>query len=194
MGVVADTLTFDLPSRVGRERGALSAAGRAPVLSRSWPAIADSVPAARRALVALAEAAGASSGQLNAVRLASSEALANIVVHAYPANHTGLIHVAATGASGEVWIVIADDGVGLRGRKDSPGLGHGLRLIADACDELTILQRAGGGTELRMRFNLADDENPREDRLAQDPARAVQSRGSVASASAPASPRLATTK
>jgi anti-sigma regulatory factor (Ser/Thr protein kinase) len=194
MGAVADSLTFDLPSRVGRERAALSAADRPPVLTRSWPAIAHSVPAARRALVALAEAAGASSEQLDAVRLASSEALTNIVVHAYPAKHAGLIHVAATVASGELWIVIADDGGGLRARKDSPGLGHGLRLIADACEELTILQRAGGGTELRIRFNLGDDEKTREDRSAHAPARAIQSRGSVASASAPASPRLATTR
>jgi anti-sigma regulatory factor (Ser/Thr protein kinase) len=122
--------------------------------------------------VALAEAAGASSEQLDAVRLASSKALTNIVVHAYPANRAGLIHVAATVASGEVWVVIADDGCGLRAGKDSPGLGHGLRLIADACDELTILQRAGGGTELRMLFTLGDGKTrARTDRLTVPPGR-----------------------
>ena len=40
----------------------------APALSRGYSAVADSVPLARNALVSVAEAAGAGSDQLEAVR------------------------------------------------------------------------------------------------------------------------------
>ena len=67
MGVVArDELGEDLP----------------PSLSRDYSAVADSVPLARNALVAMARAAGADQAQLEAVRLAASEALTNAVIHA----------------------------------------------------------------------------------------------------------------
>jgi two-component sensor histidine kinase len=51
-------------------------------------------------------------------------------------------------------VQVADEGGGLAPRVDSPGLGLGLILIAQACDELDIIKREGGGTELRMRFGL----------------------------------------
>ena len=124
-------------------------------LSASYPATAASVPMARLAVVEFAAAAGASDEQLDAIGLAVCEALANVVVHAYR-DRAGPIHVSAAVASGEFWVLIADDGCGLRPRGDSPGLGQGLRLIAYAADDLTIVKRAGGGTELRMRFDLAN--------------------------------------
>jgi serine/threonine-protein kinase RsbW/stage II sporulation protein AB (anti-sigma F factor) len=152
-------------------------------LSASFPAIPASVPTARDALVGFAATAGASSEQLDAVRLASSEALTNVVVHAY-GDRPGPIHVSAAVAGSELWLLIADDGRGLRPRADSPGLGQGLRLIAQAADEMTIVKRSSGGTELQLRFALGGGQAPLAD----------QSRGSVAAATAPASSRFSTTR
>lgn len=122
-------------------------------LIQSYPAIPASVPAARRELAAYAARAGANQEQLDSIRLAASEALTNVVVHAY-GGYAGRIYVNADLAADELWICIGDDGSGLRSNYTSPGLGVGLALIAQASDGLTIMNRGSGGTEVRMRFRL----------------------------------------
>lgn len=149
-------------------------------LIRSYPATPDSVPEARRDLTSLALTAGVAQERLDAIRLAVSEALTNAVLHAYP-DAAGAVHVTAAVASGELWILISDDGCGLESRTRRPGLGLGLALIAQASDDFTVGPRSSGGVELRMRFDLAA------------PA-AGQSRGSIASASRPASSRFSTAR
>jgi anti-sigma regulatory factor (Ser/Thr protein kinase) len=123
-------------------------------MSRGYSAVGDSVPVARRALVAVAREAGADSEQLEAVALAVSEALTNAVVHAYP-DRPGQIRVSAWTASREFVVVIADDGHGLQAHSGSSGLGLGLGLIATLSDEFEIVQPPSGGTEVQMRFELA---------------------------------------
>src|SRR4051794_24934276 len=98
-------------------------------LSETYPARAEAIREARQALSDFAAAAGADEGQVEAVRLASSEALTNAVVHAYR-DQTGTIRVTAAEISGELWVLIADDGCGFEPRADRPGLGLGLGLIA----------------------------------------------------------------
>jgi stage II sporulation protein AB (anti-sigma F factor) len=154
-------------------------------LSRSYAAVPASLVPARRAVSALAVSAGATSEQLDAIRLASSEALTNVIVHAY-GDRSGEIHVTAAVAGGELWLLVADDGNGLSASGSSSGLGLGLTLIAQACDELTIVKRSSGGTELRMRFRLGLPPSPAS--------RGAQDRGSVASARAPASSIFSITK
>jgi stage II sporulation protein AB (anti-sigma F factor) len=152
-------------------------------LSESYPAIPSSLPVARRAVLAVADQAGATGEQLNEIRLALSEALTNAILHAY-GDTPGDVHVTAAAAGGELWVLIADDGTGLQPRSDRSGLGLGLALIAQASDELTIVKRSGGGTEVRMRFRLGAGATPTGD----------QSRGSVASAITPASSVFSTTR
>ena len=120
---------------------------------QSYPATPESVPEARHDLARFAADAGAPSDRVEAVRLAASEAITNIVLHAYDRT-AGEIHVDADVATGELTVHIADDGTGLRPRFDKPGLGLGLALIAQASDELDIVKRPEGGTKLRMRFAL----------------------------------------
>jgi serine/threonine-protein kinase RsbW len=118
-----------------------------------YPASPASVGAARRALTGFAKRIGASPTVLDAVALGVSEAVTNVVVHAYrDAAAPGKVEVAAALASAELWVIVADTGSGLRPRRDSPGLGLGLGLIAQVSDGLDLEHRAGGGLELRMRF------------------------------------------
>jgi anti-sigma regulatory factor (Ser/Thr protein kinase) len=124
-------------------------------LSASYPAVPDSVGAARGVLTEFARDAGAGEHQLQAIRLAASEAITNAIIHAYERAEHGEVHVSASYIEGELWLLIADAGHGMRPRENSPGLGLGLALIAQLADDFQILSRGSGGTELRMRFNLA---------------------------------------
>ena len=123
-------------------------------LNQSYPAIAESVPRARNDVVAFAVKRGARKQQLDAIRLAVSEAVSNAVVHAYGGTGPGDIHVTAEIAAAELWVLIADDGRGFQAPARNPGLGWGLPLIAHMSDRLEIAERADGGTEIRMRFPL----------------------------------------
>ena len=136
--------------------------GTAPkTLSLTYRAEPETVPRARRAMSDFARAAGADSRQIDAVRLASSEAITNAVTHAYR-EQPGPVYVTAALVEGKLWILIADDGCGLEPRTDRPGLGLGLGLISQVSDDLAIVPRAGGGTEVRMRFNITKSERARQ--------------------------------
>ena len=125
-----------------------------PAVDETFPAVSDSVPRARQAVVALAAGAGASEQQIDAIRLATSEALTNAVVHAYE-GAPGLIHVSAELRNGGLDVTVADDGSGLRPRLDRRGMGLGLALIAEATQEMAIVKRPSGGTAVQMRFRLS---------------------------------------
>jgi anti-sigma regulatory factor (Ser/Thr protein kinase) len=126
-------------------------------LSQSYPAVAGSVPRARNDVVAFAAQRGATERQLEAIRLAVSEAVSNAVVHAYNGagdGDGGRVHVTAQIAARELWILVSDEGRGFQAPAHKPGLGWGLPLIAHMSDRLEIAERAEGGTEIRMRFPL----------------------------------------
>jgi len=147
--------------------------------TESYPAVRASIPAARAALTEFAADAGARGERLEAIRLSVSEAITNVVLHAYPdpgADGQKTVQVTASRVEDDVWILVADDGAGLRPGSDSAGLGLGLALISQLADDLQVVNRGGGGTELRMRFRL---------RVGQGSADA-QPRGSAASAAAAA--------
>jgi stage II sporulation protein AB (anti-sigma F factor) len=105
-------------------------------------------------VVAFAIKRGANKPQVDAIRLAVSEAVSNAVVHAYDAKSGGDIHITAEIAAQELWVLIADDGRGFQAPARNPGLGWGLPLIAHMSDRLEIAERAEGGTEIRMRFPI----------------------------------------
>lgn len=156
-------------------------------LSRSYPAIPFSVPEARADICRLAERAGASDETMESIRLAASEGLTNVVLHAYR-DEPGQMSVTAAVVDGEMWLLISDDGCGLHAEANRPGLGLGLALIANVADHFTIGAPSVGGVELQMRFDLV----PAGVRTSGH-ALSAQSRGSAASAMRPASSRFSTT-
>ncbi len=144
---------------------------------------------ARRAApsATFAQGAGADPEQLDAVRLATSEAVTNAVMHAYDSGEKGHVQVSASYVENELWLLIGDTGKGLRPRSKSPGLGLGLALIAQLADEFQILSRGSGGTELRLRFKLAVPKRAqRNGRVRGGTRAACQERGSVSTALSPA--------
>ena len=160
-------------------------------LQRSYPAVAESVPAARSALTAFATDVGASPELLDDVRLAVSEALTNAVVHAYRGgvHEPGSIGVIAARAVDELWILISDSGCGLQPRQDSPGLGLGMALMMQVSAGIDVIERTDGGTEVTLRFELAPERAraPRHVHAQNQPASSA-SIGRLAGAPAAAGP------
>ena len=114
--------------------------------------------AARRAVTEFAIGAGAIDGLAGDVALAVSEAVTNVVMHAYRDRATaGRVRIVAERVRQELVVTIADDGDGVRPRRDSPGLGLGLAIIARVTHTVEVEPRPTGGAELRMRFLLVAD-------------------------------------
>ncbi len=119
----------------------------------SLPAVPSTVGQIRRRAAAFAAAAGASREITDAVALAVSETVTNVVVHAYLGRDPGLVSVRCR-ADGERLIVeVADEGVGVAVRDDSPGVGHGLATVGALAQALEITSKPdGSGTVVTMSF------------------------------------------
>jgi serine/threonine-protein kinase RsbW len=133
-------------------------AGRRPgdvtkLLEDSYPALAHVLPSVRRSLQEIAGSAGASEEQREMLALAVSEALTNVIVHAYN-DGAGQMHATAAVKDGTLSVVVADDGRGLGGSPNTDRLGLGFRLIGEAADEAIVRSRPSGGVEVRMDFEL----------------------------------------
>jgi anti-sigma regulatory factor (Ser/Thr protein kinase) len=111
----------------------------------------------RRAMAGVAKDCGMDAEGIADVRLAVTEAATNAVIHAY-AKAEGDLRVSAAMQDGELAIVIGDTGPGLvEGRRDSPGLGAGLCVIATVAARLRIVSHPGG-TEIHMAFPCPNAE------------------------------------
>jgi serine/threonine-protein kinase RsbW len=125
-------------------------------MKETFPAEAPAAALARRAAGEFAAEEGADADTLAAVRLCVSEAVTNAVQHAYRGHgEPGPIEVEASRPNGYLCLYVRDRGCGLAPRHDSPGLGLGLPLIAQAATAVEVREPADGGTELVMRFDLA---------------------------------------
>jgi len=123
-------------------------------LALRLPVRTESVAIGRRAAAQFAEETGCEATTLWRVRLSVSEALSNVVLHAHPADEEAQHHLVLFAESDDraVSVTISDDGLGLRARTDSPGMGLGLSLIASSCDELALDTGSDGGAIVRMTF------------------------------------------
>ena len=92
----------------------------------------------------------------NAIRLAVSEALTNVVMHAYAGRQPGKMLVEAwVDGTDHFNVRILDEGHGLIPRTDSPGLGLGIGLMAQMADDFRVANREGTrGTDVSLRFLL----------------------------------------
>jgi len=126
-----------------------------PDMELALPARATNIAVVRHAFGALGEAFALDEEILSNIRLAVTEACTNVVVHAYPDEHEGLLEVAATLQAGKLEVVVRDEGPGIRPRPDSPGLGLGLPLIASLTESVQLGRDEDERTEVRMTFPLS---------------------------------------
>ena len=100
---------------------------------------------------AIARQCGLSQRGASDVKLAVSEAVTNAVQHAYRDREPGDVWATASVDDDQLHIVIADQGVGMTPRTDSPGLGLGLPLISQLADSIQV-HSTSEGTEIHMTF------------------------------------------
>ena len=127
-----------------------------PCVEREMTATACAVGCLRRWIEELCKEAGASRMQVADVALAVSEALSNVVMHAYTDRlQPGVIRISAARRGPRLLVEVEDEGVGIRPRLDSPGGGLGLGLIATLAARVEFGRRAAGrGALVRMTFPI----------------------------------------
>ena len=126
------------------------------------PAVPDTARRLRAHVTAFAAAAGAQPELQDAVALAISETVTNAIVHAYAdAPEIGMVRVRCRVAEGQLVIEVADDGVGMAPRDDSPGIGHGLAIVGAVADALDVAPGPDGhGTAVTMTFAAGPGPEP----------------------------------
>lgn len=114
----------------------------------------QSIAPLRRAVTGLARRGGATTRQRQDIAIAVSEALTNVVAHAYAGRRRrGDVAVRAALDGDALDVVVLDDGVGMPAPTTHPVTGLGLAIIARAADRLEIAD-ATPGTRLRMTFAI----------------------------------------
>jgi anti-sigma regulatory factor (Ser/Thr protein kinase) len=122
------------------------------------PATLEAPAVARRLTRSYAAEQGADGDTLSGMALAVTEAVANVVMHAYrDRDEAGEVELELARPNSFLCCYIRDDGDGFAPRIDSPGLGLGLPLISQSADALEIRRLERGGTEIVLRFSLAAD-------------------------------------
>lgn len=129
----------------------------ATLLDVDLPAEPRSASRARRAVL---DALSGIAVDKDAIGVVVSEAVTNAVLHAYrDRDIPGRVHVSASLDDHGVEVAIADDGLGMRPRIDSPGIGLGLPLMGDLADRVDISNR-GPGTRIAAFFSLMGPAGP----------------------------------
>jgi serine/threonine-protein kinase RsbW/stage II sporulation protein AB (anti-sigma F factor) len=114
--------------------------------------VKDSVPDARHAVVRYLNAATTADPPLGDIAVVVSEAVTNVVMHAYREEEGGDVRVGVAFSPEEIELTVEDDGDGMVPRPDSPGAGLGLPLIALLSERFDASSMAGGGTRVRAWF------------------------------------------
>ncbi len=128
-----------------------------PDLELSLTALPENVAVVRQVLGGVGDVLAIDPEVLDDIRLAVSEACANVVVHAYAGRSPGLLTIRVFTGDDTLRVSIRDNGSGMAPRTDSPGLGVGLPLIASLARTLELTAAPSGGTEVRMTFDLLPD-------------------------------------
>jgi anti-sigma regulatory factor (Ser/Thr protein kinase) len=112
------------------------------------PATVDSVAAARRAVERFACDLEV---DVDGMVLAVSEAVANVVAHAYAGEAAGAVELTMAAKPLEVTVTVRDHGVGLSRDADTAGAGYGLQIIRRLAQHVELADTRDG-VALTMAF------------------------------------------
>jgi anti-sigma regulatory factor (Ser/Thr protein kinase) len=106
----------------------------------------------RRAASAAAAEHGLGRRAVEQLELAVSEALTNVVLHAYR-DDPGPMSVEVESDDEAVRVTVADDGCGIAAQNTQRGPGMGLGILASVADFCEIRSRRGAGVEVMLGFD-----------------------------------------
>ncbi len=112
--------------------------------------VPQNVPLARDAASQFAQRVGADHPT---VALAVSEAVSNVVMHAFRGKDPRAFRLEAAVEEGCLSVAVIDRGIGMTPNPASPGLGLGLALIGGLAEPVEIAS-SEEGTSIRMYFPL----------------------------------------
>jgi stage II sporulation protein AB (anti-sigma F factor) len=118
----------------------------------------ENIAVVRQAIGGMAVELGADADLVDDIKTAVSEAVTNVVVHAYPDDGEGPVEVYADARGQRLEIVVRDQGIGMQPRPLSPtepSLRVGLALIGALASGVEIRGEHDEGTEVRISFDLA---------------------------------------
>ena len=124
-------------------------------LALSLPAVPASVRKARVSVGETAACLGANQRVVDDIRLCVSEAVSNVVRHAY-GTRPGDVDVVVEREDKNLRVVVRDEGQGMRHETSMRGTtgGYGLKIIDAVAERLTITSARDAGTEVRMTFSF----------------------------------------
>jgi anti-sigma regulatory factor (Ser/Thr protein kinase) len=126
-------------------------------LQEQLPATVESVSLARHAVRRFASALQV---DVDGVALAVSEAVANVVAHAYEEGADGVIELSATASPSEVAVVVRDRGRGIDAARPSAGAGFGIEIIRRLAQHVAV-DDTPSGVALTMRFRRGGPRSAR---------------------------------
>jgi anti-sigma regulatory factor (Ser/Thr protein kinase) len=140
-------------------RGEASAGAEGPLVrgvTLEIAALPRNIRRVRRLLTRMAVEHGADAATEADIARATSEAVANAIVHGTGGRAGARVRVTADIAGGALEVVVSDDGDadGVTRGPPSPGLGLGLEFIATSTAAVRIARRQPSGTDVWMRFDL----------------------------------------
>jgi len=125
-----------------------------PRVSLKIPARPENVAVVRKALSGLADSMRLENGVLTNMKVAVTEACANVVVHAY--DDEGDLELEIVPLAEELTVVVRDEGKGFRpcvSIAEDASWRLGMPLIASLTDAVEVGRGPHGrGTEVRMKF------------------------------------------
>jgi serine/threonine-protein kinase RsbW len=124
-------------------------------LELSLPAVPSSVRKARNAVAQAVVDLAAGERVADDVRLCVSEAVSNVVRHAYGGPARGEVEIFVEREEDGIEVVVRDTGRGMsRSLRAAKAGGYGIKIIDRLARRVTITSKPRAGTELRMLFDL----------------------------------------
>ena len=97
----------------------------------------------------------ADDGLAASIAVAVSEAVGNVVRHAYPGHGSGRVEVEAQLDDTTIVVSVSDSGTGMTAKAGRPHNGMGLPVIGRLADGVTVVSDERG-TRLKMSFELSE--------------------------------------
>lgn len=120
-------------------------------------AIARNAISARRAITNFCLSNGFSTEQVFFIELATGEAIANAIEHAY-LNSAGLIHIAGLIENNRLQITIEDFGEWREIIEVRENRGRGFLLMGELMDSYSLGHKVEGGTLITLEMNLDKEQ------------------------------------